>query len=148
MKHSESSTPGMTPPRSGAISTILPEAWQAAAEAQLVPEEIILANLEIDLDAHLQFSPGILILTDRRLLSCTNSHEGHWQSLNLRAGMTLTRHDHAGVGSLELSDAASRVALWRYTLGADIAAGRLIDHFERQVEFLATGIMPRPPAQY
>ena len=147
MKHSESSIPGTTLPRSGAISTILPESWHAAAEAQLVPEEVILANLEIDLDAHLQFSPGILILTNRRLLSCTNSHEGHWRSHDLRAGMTLTRHDHAGVGSLELSDGSSRLALWRYTLGADIAAGRLIDHFERQVEFLATGIMPLPPAQ-
>ena len=147
MKHSESSIPGTTLPRSGAISTILPESWHAAAEAQLVPEEVILANLEIDLDAHLQFSPGILILTNRRLLSCTNSHEGHWRSHDLRAGMTLTRHDHAGVGSLELSDGSSRLTLWRYTLGADIAAGRLIDHFERQVEFLATGIMPLPPAQ-
>ncbi len=42
---------------------------------------------------------------------------------------------------------ALAVGHWRYTLGGDIAAGRLIDHFTRQLTFRVTGELPPPSAQ-
>jgi hypothetical protein len=59
--------------------------------------------------------------------------------------LRLTRRDHAGVGSLELVDTGGRLALWRYTLGQDSAAGCLIDRFDRWREFFASGVGPPPP---
>ncbi len=130
----------------GATTIPLPAAWQAEVVAQLAPDEPIIAWLELDLDKNLHFSRGLLVLTDRRLLAKT-AQAADWQSHSSRAGLRLTRHDHAGVGSLELFDADARLALWRYTLGGDIAAGRLIDHFERQIEFHDTGRLPQTPNQ-
>ena len=135
------------PPNEPLASTLpLPDAWRGAADAQLASGEQILAWLEIDLDAHLQFASGLIALTTRRLLA-RQSGDAAWQSHDLREGLSLTRHDHSGVGSLELFDANGRLAIWRYTLGGDIAAGRLIDHFDRQLAFIVTGQRPPPPAQ-
>ena len=128
----------------------LPPAWLVPVEAQLVDDEKILAWLEIDLDAQLHFARGLVVLTSQRLLA--KSADGaadnkNWQSHAFRAGLSLTRRDHSGVGSLELFDAGSRLALWRYTLGADITAGRLIEHFNRQLAFHLTGEVPEAPTQ-
>ena len=124
----------------------LPATWQTQVEAQLAPDETLLAWLETDLDDRLRFVSGMLALTDRRLLARTADGDG-WQSYPCRAGLRLTRRDHAGVGSLELFDGDGRLALWRYTLGGDIVAGRLIDRFARQIEFLETGHMPAAAAR-
>jgi len=130
----------------GTSSLPVPETWRPRLEAQLAAQETVLAWLEIDLDARLRFSPGVLVLTDRRLLACTGPN-ADWQSHPCRAGLRLQRHDHAGVGSLELLDDTGRLAVWRYTLGADVAAGRLIDRFERQIVFHTTGVLPPVAAQ-
>ena len=128
-------------------STIpLPDTWAPVVEAQLAKEEKVLSWLEIDLNVSLHFTKGLIVLTDRRLLART-ADSAEWQLHKLQPGLRLTRRDHAGVGSLELFDAGGRLAHWRYTLGQDIAAGRLIDHFDQQLEFLATGDLPAPPAQ-
>jgi len=124
----------------------LPAAWLPVVEAHLKSEEKVLAWLEIDLNAKLRFAKGLVVLTSQRLLARTED-DAEWQSHVLRPGLTLTRRDHAGVGSLELFDTDSRLAQWRYTLGQDIAAGRLIEHFNRQVEFHATGVLPPSPHQ-
>ncbi|MFT3849980.1 MAG: ABC transporter ATP-binding protein [Propionivibrio sp.] len=110
------------------------------------PEEKLLAWLEIDLDAQLRYATGLIVLTSQRLLT-RQSGAAQWQSYDFRDGLSLTRRDHSGVGSLELFDRNGRLALWRYTLGGDIAAGRLIDHFDRQLAFHLTGQRPPPPAQ-
>ncbi|MGA2619823.1 MAG: ABC transporter ATP-binding protein [Thermoguttaceae bacterium] len=47
----------------------LPAAWRAEAEAELGPDETPLAWLEPDLDARLNYADGLLVLTDRRLVS-------------------------------------------------------------------------------
>ena len=124
----------------------LPDSWRPLVEGRLKKDEQVLAWLEIDLNAGLRFAKGLVALTDQRLLARTED-SAEWQNHALRAGLRLTRRDHAGVGSLELFDADGRLALWRYTLGQDIAAGRLIDHFDRQLEFLATGALPPQPEQ-
>ena len=124
----------------------MPPAWQALVDSQLAGDEKVLAWLEIDLDSQLRFSPGLVLLTDRRLLAGT-ANDKNWHSYAFRHGMRLTRRDHSGVGSLELFAVDARLALWRYTLGGDIAAGRLIEHFTRQLAFHLTGELPPAPTQ-
>ncbi|WP_294259148.1 ABC transporter ATP-binding protein [Propionivibrio sp.] len=126
--------------------TPLPPAWKSRLEAVLAVKEDVLAWLEIDLDAQLCFSPGLVVLTNHRLLAWA-AGESPWQSHDLRHGLTLSRRDHSGVGSLELFDTRSRLASWRYTLGGDIAAGRLIEQFTRQLAFHLTGNLPALPTQ-
>jgi ATP-binding cassette subfamily B protein len=109
----------------------LPDAWRAEVESQLANEEEILAWLEIDLDERLHFTQGLVVATDRRLLA-KGLEETAWRDWTYRKGLLLQRHDHAGVGSLELHDDEARLALWRYTLGHNTAALRLAECFERQ----------------
>ena len=115
-------------------------------DGQLVADEAVLAWFEIDLDEQLRFARGLIVLTNRRLLAKTASDDD-WKSHPFCAGLNLARHDHSGVGSLELLDTQKRIAIWRYTLGADVAAGRLIDHFNRQLAYHLTGEAPPRPAQ-
>ncbi len=138
-RHSNDGLPAISPPA-------LPAAWRTNLEEQLGDGESVLAWLEIDLDTQLQFTPGLIVLTSHRILAKTGAAED-WQSHGLRPGQSLTRRDHSGIGSLELIDAQSRLALWRYTLTADIAAGRLIEQFNRQIAFQLTGERPAAPNQ-
>ncbi len=124
----------------------LPTAWLTQVETQLGGDEKVLAWLEIDLNKQLRFAHGLVALTNQRLLAKSADDE-NWQAHAFRHGLTLTRRDHSGVGSLQLCDTDSRVAIWRYTLGGDIAAGRLIEHFTRQLAFKLTGEIPPAPTQ-
>ncbi|MBN8497283.1 MAG: ABC transporter ATP-binding protein [Candidatus Accumulibacter sp.] len=122
----------------------LPADWSArlqAAGMALAEDERLLAWLAIDLDASLRFAPGMIIVTSERLLAMS-ADDTQWQAWNYRRGLTLARRDHAGVGTLELCDASSLLGHWRYTLGSDVAAGRLVDHFARQLSFRLTGEIP------
>ena len=112
-----------------AASTVktCPTAWRAEVESQLAGNEEILAWLEVDLDARLHFTPGLVLVTNRRLLARAPAETG-WQDWPYRDELALQHHDHAGVGSLELHDDQGRLACWRYTLGHNIAALRLIEH--------------------
>lgn len=122
----------------------LPDVWRAEVESQLANQEEILAWLEIDLDEHLHFTQGLVVVTDRRLLA-RGLEETTWRDWTYRKGLVLQRHDHAGVGSLELHDDEARLACWRYTLGQNTAALRLVDHFELQLaSFLAGHSVSRP----
>jgi ATP-binding cassette subfamily B protein len=134
----------LAPPALSAMS--MPSAWLAPTQAQLASDETVLAWLAIDLDSELHFSPGLIVLSNRRLLAKA-AGDAAWQSYALRDGLTLARRDHSGVGSLELFDAGSRLAVWRYTLSVDIAAGRLIEHFTQQLAFHLTGELPLAPTQ-
>ncbi|MBI4754662.1 MAG: ABC transporter ATP-binding protein [Betaproteobacteria bacterium] len=107
-----------------------PETWRAGLDARLAPGECVLAWLETDLDERLQFARGLLAVTDQRLLAVAPA--GTWQEWSYRDALELLHHDHAGVGTLELQDGTGRKARWRYTLGRNVAALRVIDEFERQ----------------
>ncbi len=128
----------------------LPAEWSAPVNAQLRADEKIQAWLEIDLDLQLCFTPGMIVLTNQRLLASSlpgSLNTKDWVSHIFRPGLTLSRRDHSGVGSLELCDSQSRLALWRYTLAGDVAAGRLIESFTQQLAFHLTGVVPPSPAQ-
>ncbi len=128
----------------GASSPVIPSAWAARVEPQLLDEEKVLAWLETDLSAQLYFAPGFIVVTSKRLLATTD-REGVWQGWFYRPGMRLVRYDHSGVGSLELLDETSLLARWRYTLGNDTAAGRLLEHFTQQLNQQLTGEPPPAP---
>ncbi|MET4580332.1 ABC transporter ATP-binding protein [Ottowia thiooxydans] len=102
---------------------------RAPAGLSLRSEENVRAVLEVDLSERLRFSLGYVLITNQRLMA-RFPDETAWKSWDLRSGLTLTHHDYAGVGSLELRDEGGQLAVWRYTLGRNPAALRLLAQFE------------------
>ena len=121
-------------------------AWQQVVVAQLRPGENVCATLELDLDAQMQFQPGLLLATDQRLLGFSAAH-GPGQSWEYRLGMALDHHDHAGVGHLRLRDAGGLLHSWRFTLGRNMQALRLVDQFSARCSSAVTGVPVLPAAQ-
>jgi ATP-binding cassette subfamily B protein len=118
--------------------TVAEGAWRSQALAQLAPGESLEAGLDLDLDENLRYAGGLLAVTDRRLLARLPGETG-WREWPYRAGLRLLHSDHAGVGSLELHDASARLACWRFTIGHNPAALRLVDAFARQLESHLSG---------
>jgi ATP-binding cassette, subfamily B, bacterial len=105
--------------------------------SQLSNQENVLCTLAVDLNRELHFAKGLVALTDRRLLAF--GQQGGWVSWDLLTpqgtlvqGLRLRHFDHAGVGTLELHDAQSRLASWRFTLGANPQALRLVRLFTQR----------------
>lgn len=106
----------------------LPSDWQEDLKASLKADEEILALLDLDLDIHLHFRRGCLVLTRQRLLARSEETDT-WQCWDIHKDVQLRHHDHAGVGTLELADASARQGFWRFTLGKNVSALRLVDIF-------------------
>jgi ATP-binding cassette subfamily B protein len=123
----------------------LPDAWQAEAATRISDGDALLASLELDLDNRLHFSHGLVLLSEGSLQA--RESNGEWQGWKLRAGLSLQHHDHAGIGTLELMDSSSgtptRLAAWRYTLEQNVAALRLTEKFDKQLDAVING---RPAA--
>ena len=119
-------------------SHTLPAPWRDAAGLRLRSGENVLAWLEVDLNAQLHFSQGLVIITDQRVLDMADAVSA-WQEWSYDPKMSMLHHDHAGVGTLELVNDQAQLASWRYTLGQNIAALRLIDQFNRQLDSHITG---------
>ncbi|NRR29574.1 ATP-binding cassette domain-containing protein [Oxalobacteraceae bacterium] len=117
----------------------LPTAWRTEAQAQLSKGENVVSALEVDLDAQLHFSKGIILVTEGRILARAPGQEG-WKNWAYRKGMTLKHHDHAGVGHLELLDQQGRLAAWRFTLGQNLHAIRLVEQFAAHSESVISGL--------
>ncbi|GGY39918.1 cyanophycin metabolism-associated ABC transporter [Pseudoduganella albidiflava] len=115
----------------------LPEHWRSDTQMQLAPGENVQSALEVDLDDKLHFAKGIVLLTDRRILSRAPGQG--WQAWPYRQGMLLKLHDHAGVGHLELFDEHGRLAAWRFTLGQNLYAIKLAEAFTPLMEAALTG---------
>lgn len=92
----------------------------------------------MDLTDQLFFSKGILIVSNRRLLSKMQNEE-HWLSFVYQKELELTTHDHAGVGHIELFDTQSRLAHWCYTLGKLHFVHHLVECFNQQSNFHLEG---------
>ncbi len=132
------STQLISQPLSAPQPTSLPEQWQAEVEKELASGENVLSSVEVDLDARLRFKKGILVVTGSRLLARAPG-ESTWRHWSYRPGLKLTHHDHAGVGHLELVDEQGRLANWRFTLGQNLHAIRLLDQFREQLESHVSG---------
>jgi ATP-binding cassette subfamily B protein len=128
-------------------ASFLPEQWQADVEKKLAPGENVLTSVEVDLDAKLHFTKGILVVTSRRLLTRAPG-ETAWLDWPYRAGLQMRHYDHAGVGHLELVDEHGLLKAWRFTLGQNLGAIRVVDQFRDQVESHITGLAIQPPEQH
>ncbi|AJP49327.1 ABC transporter [Rugosibacter aromaticivorans] len=118
----------------------LPPAWRATVLATLRPEESLLASVELDMSVSLQFGDGLVALTSQRLLASDDSADrASWASWPLQAELHLQRFDHAGIGTLALSDANGRIAHWRYTLARATVVKQLVDAFTAQLASLTSG---------
>jgi ATP-binding cassette subfamily B protein len=119
---------GFQTPSSTEGQSLIPEAWQAESQAHLLAGESVLSVLELDLDERLRFGHGILLLTDQALIwRVADSPE--WRRRDLSNQMRLELHDHAGVAALELVEREARLECWRFTLGLNAAALRLLRRF-------------------
>jgi ATP-binding cassette subfamily B protein len=125
-----------------AAASLLPSdlstSWRDQVQLQLHSEENVLAALEVDLDSRLHFVKGLVLVTTERLLSRIEGESG-WKQWAYQTGLTLQHHDHAGVGHLDLLDGQGLLATWRFTLGQNLQAIRLVDHFAAQLESHVSG---------
>ena len=91
------------------------------------------ALLTPDLDDQLHAASSLVALTNQRLLTWRESEDGSVNakvdSVELQPGQSLLLHDHAGVATLELVVGAERLAVWRFTLGANLWAQKLVVQF-------------------
>jgi ATP-binding cassette subfamily B protein len=133
------------PSRRAGEAAPLPETWRAATADFLQDGEQVAAWLTPDLDGKLDFAHGLVVVTDRRVLSRAAGAAG-WQAWDYRPGLILQSHDHAGVATLELRDDQARLACWRYTLAENVHAIRLLSEFERRLHSRITG-QPVPPPE-
>lgn len=124
-------------PASELLLNDIPADWRLEVQAQLSTGENVLATLEVDLDTQLRFINGLVLVTNQRLLS--RAPDSTWRAWAYRPGLTLKHHDHAGVGHLELMDAQGLLATWRFTLGRNLQAIRLLDQFQLQLQSHVTG---------
>ena len=112
--------------------------WEQEVQNQLRPEENVLATLEVDLNNTLQFVRGLVVVTSQRLLSRIGN-QTTWQHWSYRADLVLRHHDHAGVGHLDLLDATGLLATWRFTLGQNLQAIRVVDQFQAHLDSAVSG---------
>ncbi len=124
----------------------IPTQWLTATLSYLTQGENVSASLEVDLDDRLHFVPTLLLATNQRLLSLTHAGAAH-QGWPYRADLTLTHHDYAGVGHLELLDAHGLLHRWRFTLGQNLQALRLVDQFMAQQNSAVSGLPVAPLLQ-
>ncbi|MGI4779561.1 MAG: ABC transporter ATP-binding protein [Janthinobacterium lividum] len=117
-------------------ATAAPDGLGDPLKDRLTIAENVLARLTVDLDARLRFADGLLALTDQRLIAReSTANGGIWQDWPLsHPGLALVATDHAGVGTLDLTDGSGRLARWRYTLAQQPEALRLQKEFERHLE--------------
>lgn len=117
---------------------LIPPDWRDAALRQLQADETVIAVLELDLDHKLHFQRGLVVLSNRAILAL-NPGTTDWQRYDFQAQLQLQHHDHAGVGHLELSNPQGLLAHWRFTLGQNLQAIRLLDHFKQHLQSFLSG---------
>ena len=137
MQHKHSPVSSSATPSTELSNDPSADSFLEGLASQLAKQENVLCTLAVDLNPELHFARGLVALTDRRLLAFeSKSGWTSWALFN-PAGMPVQglrfRHfDHAGVGTLELRDDHSRLASWRFTLGANPQALRLVRLFVQQ----------------
>ena len=90
------------------------------------------------MDARLHFVRSLVVVTDRRLLSFP-PEGGAWMAWSFEPSTELHHHDHGGVGHLNLVNANGLLTTWRFTLGQNLHAIRLVAQFQAQLESHLTG---------
>jgi len=117
----------------------LPERWRSEVQAQLSQGENAVSALEVDLDEQLRFSKGVIVVTERGVLARAPGR-ADWQHWPFAKDLELKHHDHAGVGHLELVNHGGRLGAWRFTLGQNLQAIRLVEQFNAHRDSHALGV--------
>ena len=125
-----------------------PEGWQnlpatlrAEIEVRFERGETVLGWFEPDLDTRLHYVQGLVVLTDRRLLSLepdggmekTDAGQqptAAFQAWPLTAEIVLEAKECGGAGTLELVGPETVLAHWRYTSARTAAAHRLAERLK------------------
>lgn len=124
------------------LATVIPShPHSAALQGQLQAGENVVATLEVDLDADGRFAPGLIALTDSRLLSFEPAG-AQWLAFPLAPGQSLRLSDHGGLAFMELFDPSRRLARWRFTLACNPSAVRFADAFDRELQRLSGQVVP------
>jgi ATP-binding cassette subfamily B protein len=112
----------------------LPPQWGDEIAVHLEAGETLLAWFEPDLDDRLHYARGLVLVSDRRVISGKQDESGmvHWQSWPLTEGTNLRTDEHGSAATLELVDASCRLAFWHYTAGKTTAAHRLVQKLENR----------------
>ncbi|MFL5245362.1 MAG: ABC transporter ATP-binding protein [Gemmataceae bacterium] len=106
------------------LETIPPERHSAVAN-ELEAGESLEAWFEPDLDRQLRYIRGLVVLTNRRLLSLERGSSGR-QIWTLEPDVALRALEHGGTGTLELINRSTRLMHWRYTAARSADALHLV----------------------
>jgi len=118
----------------------LPQNLRGVVEANLIVGELPLVWFEPDLDEQMQYAQGLVVLTDRRLLSVgpviASSDadlllEKSFRAWTVNTTLVLRTKEYPGTGILELLGAESLLHHWRFTAGKVNASHRMAARFER-----------------
>ncbi len=121
---------------------ITPE-LRGVVEAHLDLGETPLVWLEPDLDEQLRYAQGLVVLTDRRLMSVFPidgqaergvNHDNIFQSWPVDSSLTLRTSEQTGTGKLELIGSEKLLYHWRFTAGKVKTAHHMSLRFERLKE--------------
>ena len=115
-----------------------PPLWTNAVSSALHLSENVLSVFEVDLDKNLRFVTGLLVLTNQRFLSFTDT-PSQTQDWPIAPSHVLVHTDHAGVGRIELRSSHELLGSWRFTLGQNLQAIRFADQFAALQESQAAG---------
>jgi ATP-binding cassette subfamily B protein len=112
----------------------LPANFRSAALAEIHAGETLLAWFEPNLDAQLNYSSGLVLLTDQRMIgfaSVSGKPPLAISSWPLDDDTKLDVQELGGAGLLELLTPESRLACWRFTAGQASSARRFVDRLKQ-----------------
>ncbi|HTU26278.1 MAG TPA: ABC transporter ATP-binding protein [Pirellulales bacterium] len=112
---------------------MLQQAWRKI-DGELESGETILSSFAPDLNDRFDYADGLIVLTDRRLLSVEpavgQQADSRTQAWPLADIVTLRARDRAGLGVLEADGTEGRLlADWHYTAARTADAHRLVERF-------------------
>ncbi|MGA2061833.1 MAG: ABC transporter transmembrane domain-containing protein, partial [Thermoguttaceae bacterium] len=116
---------------------------RSVVEARLLPGETPLVWMEFDLDEQLHYTRGLVVLSDRRLLSVGplteaaktgDNQENSFRFWPIDSSFTLRTKEHFGTGILELLGPEKILYHWRFTAGKVKTAHQICMRFERLQE--------------
>ncbi len=91
--------------------------------------------VETDLDAKLNYSAGLLCVTDRRVVGIRAesgaSSAPAVESWSLSDIKLVTAKEVGAIGTLELCNSAGATSTWRYTVGKSVAVHKLVQQIEK-----------------
>jgi ATP-binding cassette, subfamily B, bacterial len=118
----------------------IPSIWASQVKNGLTPTETPLAFFIGNLSPELQFQESILVLTKQHLycfgsvgspsLEKNDSQTASAGKWSLRATLELVVTEQRGLGSIQLMEPDSRIAVWRFTAGKLAEAKRFVQHFD------------------